>query len=265
MADCAQCGEGFTPSAVRTDQRYCSRACSRAAHNERRRGVPPEPKAQRPCYWCGRPFGYHPKLRTTYCSQACRQACDAAFNRVFSPPVLRRRRRLRVRCGSCEAWWSSPRRVPLCPPCARQKAWRTSNEARTLASKQRWDTTACTICGTVGVDHSTATCGPQCHEELRRRARMRKKSAERARRASVPRERYDRNDIFTRDRWRCGICGQPVDRNATCPEPLAPTIDHIIPVSRGGPDTPANVRCAHLSCNVRKGTGATHDQLRLLG
>jgi 5-methylcytosine-specific restriction endonuclease McrA len=37
------------------------------------------------------------------------------------------------------------------------------------------------------------------------------------------------------------------------PEPLAPTIDHIVPVSKGGDDTRANVQLAHFRCNSVKG------------
>lgn len=32
----------------------------------------------------------------------------------------------------------------------------------------------------------------------------------------------------------CGICGKPVDFSFKNPHPLAPTVDHIIPVSKGG-------------------------------
>ena len=34
--------------------------------------------------------------------------------------------------------------------------------------------------------------------------------------------------------------------------PMGATIDHLIPLSRGGPDTPDNVSAAHWQCNVRR-------------
>jgi 5-methylcytosine-specific restriction endonuclease McrA len=37
------------------------------------------------------------------------------------------------------------------------------------------------------------------------------------------------------------------------PEALAPTIDHVVPVSRGGDDIKANVQLAHFRCNSVKG------------
>jgi len=32
----------------------------------------------------------------------------------------------------------------------------------------------------------------------------------------------------------CGICGNPVDFSYKAPHPLSATVDHIIPVSKGG-------------------------------
>ena len=59
--------------------------------------------------------------------------------------------------------------------------------------------------------------------------------------------------IILRTQNICGICGQPVDKTRKCPDPLAPTIDHIIPVSKGGhPSELANLQLAHRWCNRQK-------------
>ena len=51
----------------------------------------------------------------------------------------------------------------------------------------------------------------------------------------------------------CGICGKPVDFSYKNPHPLAPTVDHIIPVSKGGhPSDIANLQLAHRCCNRAK-------------
>ena len=62
------------------------------------------------------------------------------------------------------------------------------------------------------------------------------------------------SDIFERDNWICALCGKPVDRSAAWPLPNSPSIDHIVPLSRGGPHTPDNVQLAHLRCNLKKST-----------
>jgi hypothetical protein len=62
--------------------------------------------------------------------------------------------------------------------------------------------------------------------------------------------------IFERDGWQCLVPGcelGAVIRGLPWDDPYAPTIDHIIPLSRGGTDTAANKRTAHWICNVRRG------------
>ena len=52
----------------------------------------------------------------------------------------------------------------------------------------------------------------------------------------------------------CALCGKPVDFSLKWPDPMSATIDHIIPVARGGsPDAIENMQLAHLCCNISKG------------
>lgn len=51
----------------------------------------------------------------------------------------------------------------------------------------------------------------------------------------------------------CGICGKSVDLSLKAPNPLAPCVDHIIPVAKGGhPSDISNLQLAHWSCNRQK-------------
>lgn len=61
-----------------------------------------------------------------------------------------------------------------------------------------------------------------------------------------------RNQIY------CSWCGDPVDHTLKAPDPLSPSVDHIIPLSRGGdPYDLANLALQHLGCNSRKGNTGT--------
>jgi 5-methylcytosine-specific restriction endonuclease McrA len=52
----------------------------------------------------------------------------------------------------------------------------------------------------------------------------------------------------------CYLCGKPVDFSLKPPHPLSPSIDHVIPIDKGGsPDDIDNLRLAHRTCNRAKG------------
>ena len=53
--------------------------------------------------------------------------------------------------------------------------------------------------------------------------------------------------IYTRDRGICGICGKVVHISKA-------SIDHIVPISKGGAHDFSNVQLAHLKCNLKKGS-----------
>lgn len=68
------------------------------------------------------------------------------------------------------------------------------------------------------------------------------------------RSQYERNKkrVFA-TQTICGICGKPVDFKLKYPHPLSPTIDHIIPISKGGhPSDIENLQLAHRTCNRQK-------------
>lgn len=77
-------------------------------------------------------------------------------------------------------------------------------------------------------------------------SRLDKKGAHRA--------NYERNKkrIFATQNT-CGICGHPVDFSLKPPHPMSATIDHIIPIAKGGhPSDIDNLQLAHWTCNRQK-------------
>lgn len=59
-------------------------------------------------------------------------------------------------------------------------------------------------------------------------------------------------EIFERDGHRCYLCGGVC--SGAYPAPMAASLDHVMPIARGGLHTRDNVRTAHLLCNMSKGT-----------
>jgi 5-methylcytosine-specific restriction endonuclease McrA len=74
--------------------------------------------------------------------------------------------------------------------------------------------------------------------------------ADAARRSRITGQRMDRNittrAVAERDGWTCYLCGCEVTQRTY-------TMDHVIPVSRGGLHEWGNLRCACRRCNSRKG------------
>ena len=62
--------------------------------------------------------------------------------------------------------------------------------------------------------------------------------------------------LIKRDGLRCAICGDMCDINdrsyGNGNGPLYPSIDHIVPISKGGGHTWNNVQIAHIICNILK-------------
>lgn len=65
-------------------------------------------------------------------------------------------------------------------------------------------------------------------------------------RGATEAELFTLDEIFARDGGVCHLCEHPVDR-------CDATMDHVIPVTKSGPHTRANVKLAHRGCNTRKG------------
>ena len=59
-------------------------------------------------------------------------------------------------------------------------------------------------------------------------------------------------DCLIAQGWRCAYCGKPHEEHV---EEL--TIDHVLPLKRGGANTSENIVPACRACNRAKGTGDT--------
>lgn len=73
------------------------------------------------------------------------------------------------------------------------------------------------------------------------------------------RAQFDRNKrkIF-KTQTICGICGQPVDFSLKYPHPMSATVDHIVPIAKGGhPSDISNLQLAHFQCNRLKSDKVT--------
>ena len=66
-------------------------------------------------------------------------------------------------------------------------------------------------------------------------------------------EQFKDIEIFERDDYICQLCFEPIDPFLRWPDPLAASLDHITPISKGGNHTRDNAQASHLRCNLVKG------------
>jgi 5-methylcytosine-specific restriction endonuclease McrA len=70
-------------------------------------------------------------------------------------------------------------------------------------------------------------------------------------------EKYTEAQVLELHGAMCHICGDPIDLSlsrkiGTEGWEMSLHIDHVIPISKGGPDTLANVKPSHGKCNLKK-------------
>lgn len=76
----------------------------------------------------------------------------------------------------------------------------------------------------------------------------------------TPRRRFtakERRDIYIRDKGTCGICGRFVP-------PDSFTVDHIVPISKGGTYDYSNLQCCCRKCNQLKDDALQDDFFQVM-
>lgn len=208
------------------------------------------------CQWCGKTVTQHRdsarRGKRATCSALCRTAlAQHDLGNIHQPWP-------RAKCTTCGARYVSNRGTPgACKDC------RHAPEPSPKARKPRFVSACCPRCGAwwlsdrQGCNNQERYCSTKC-------SRADAKDRRRARKAKAYVAPVSRAAVFARDNYTCHLCGGKVDAAARAPHPKSPTIDHILPLARGGTHEPANVATAHFLCNARKGARGG-GQLLLVG
>lgn len=69
-------------------------------------------------------------------------------------------------------------------------------------------------------------------------------------RSTTVRDQHRR--LIRRGKPGCGICGEPIDYDLPHLDPGEFTVDHIVPLAKGGLDVIENKQAAHRLCNRLK-------------
>lgn len=215
------------------------------------------------CEGCHKTFPMWRTERMRFCSRVCagldrysaEERADITRRRAGAKKRRRRIRRKAERaqraCDVCGVGFQPERGGRYCGVrCARlASAFRRNPRDR--------QPRACVSCEVVFApsygDKRKRFCSDQCAKRYERRAVGRSHKA-RARYYGVEYQRIDRIKVFERDGWVCCMCKGPTPKGRVGTLSMrAPELDHVIPLSKGGAHTWANVQCACRRCNLLKG------------
>lgn len=262
---CEQCGDEFEFTGTNRDQRFCSGSC-RSKHTARVIGTP-STWSLRPCGaegcnrqagdsgWCRRHYQRvrvhgHWRLGT----YECKDCGDEFQTDIEDGHGMSKSRCYWCLTGECK-WCDNRFRWPSASDRGEQEfcskgclgAWRTE-QCRPICE--------CNNCGkSYRLQHSDRS-GDYCSRECAFDDFDAWYGGEGWREPRLKR-------VGERDGWVCGLCGERVDRRCKWPHDRAPTVDHIVPVSKGGVDEMWNLQVAHWGCNRRKRDASWGSQLRL--
>lgn len=191
----------------------------------------------RNCNYCGTPFTTRSK-GTLSCSVSC-----GHWFRHHGPALT-----------SKELVRTTPRRPERAP-----------SEPAHIRTARRLTSGQCRVCESWFVSlHLDVTCSARCKEVKDRELKRQHKDKRRAVKAEAYRADVHRRRVFEADGYRCHLCKRKTDPAKAAPHPRAPTIDHVIPLSKGGTHEPSNCRTACFLCNSSKGDRGGGEQLLLI-
>lgn len=213
---------------------------------------------------------------TTYCSKECKSKYMKSNKQIFTNICLycnkeftSKKNDTKYCSKECKHMWSkeNPRHTIKCEHCGnifrsnnknqRFCSYECSNESRALYPRAN-----CEHCGKkfrIDIRQAGRFCSRSCFlnhigaEPWERKQKIRDIThIRRAKKLQIKYENIKVEEIFEKDKWICKICGEPVDKYLGYPNPMSATLDHIIPLSKGGTHTYNNVQLAHLRCNIKK-------------
>lgn len=287
IMNCHNCGKELTK---KKQHKYCSHACMWEGQRKERKEAS-DAKLHRVCETCGKDFIMHTpsgKARRgevkegRFCSRKCRWG---------EKRIKKETQKKTVVCKVCGSLFERIRTEIYCSDDCRKKKARNdyyvkrteylsqakSRYVHHLRDKRMGDRVnkaiECKWCGMSFIpkynDRRRAYCSPTCQKRSERISKRLRNDTLRRREVveERPVERFKAIEIYERDGWRCGICGKKVDKKLKAPNYKSPSIDHIVPISKGGLHERKNVRLAHWICNSKRGDKTTDggDQLRLFG
>lgn len=230
---CEYCKNEFTIR-YQPNRKYCSRKCSSLS-----RGKPLYSKV---CEYCGSDYTTARKEQ-----KYCLRDCYAKSQRTLIGTIRK--------CIICGTEYEPIRKKQQC--CSQECQKVATNEAiiKGLENEAR-------VCGSCGVEfiptrinqeYCKKTCREKSFYQKNQDYFLNRRYIRRANPVNRVGQEVSIDELYEKAKGLCGICGKVIDKSIKHPHPLSLSLDHILPISRGGLHTIDNVQVAHMSCNSKKG------------
>lgn len=191
------------------------------------------------------------------------KACGHEFNRIYGTCYIKDHK---MQCSKCVEAEVAARRDAAAARRQFRINWREfAKSVSRFTDFSQASMKACAKCGAMYLPdqdsqlYCSKACARRAHEKRGRSAKEAK------RRARMVVFKHDAGitlaELYERDKGTCWLCGAQCRwddcRSDECGNFIAgkhyPSIDHVIPLARGGSHTWDNVRLAHKVCNTIKG------------
>lgn len=157
----------------------------------------------------------------------------------------------RITCSECQRREAERQKQKEDKAKAHKEAIR---KASAFNNKTQLSMRFCEACGEIILGTRQRFCRP-CAQRIQNRRDNVKKDKRRVAAFTVDTHTITLVKLYARDKGICWLCGQPCDFSAGINDNLYPSIDHIVPISKGGKDEWANIKLAHRICNSKRGDG----------
>ena len=242
---CRICNKEFTGR----KKKYCSQECAdearRIRNRERWREQNPDwnKEVSKTCEYCGENFTVATRYKhAKYCSDECRQMSKNKY-------------------GTANDYLEAMK-----PTWDKQN--KQSQKRKEEEKQKKIRDVKCNVCGT-----RFETSQPNqktCSQECSRRWKNRRKDKRINKNNIVDRD-ITLATLYKRDKGICYICGEQTDikdiekhQTYSIAGDKYPSIDHVIPLSKGGLHSWNNIRLACRKCNSIKSNNVTDDVLEML-
>lgn len=239
---CLQCGTVF--STDHPTKKFCSKQCGNK-YNHKPNENADDSAAEKALQKCNTDWKYIGGYTGSDGFMIIKHSCGYIVRK--SCTTIRHHK---VRCEVCETLERKQRKFEQKQQEAKQREvtrfFKPVKKHKQTAMKE------CPICGCFFYG-GNKYCSSECAKEPARHRYAMKKNRRKEKGWTTESKTISLAKLYERDNGICYLCGKKCEYSEDYNSNTYPTIDHVVPIAKGGMDEWKNIRLAHRFCNLAKG------------